>query len=75
MDNDRSTGNATWNVTVSKKPIIGKETLTDPGIWVLGACMAVILVILVYTAGPGPSRPERARPVKRRTKRHRRPRT
>jgi len=64
MDNNGNTDTATWKITVQKEPILGKKTLMDPAIWVLGACMAVIVVVAFYTTAPGPSRPvKHTRPV------------
>lgn len=67
MDKARKTGTATFKVTVTKKPFIGKEALADAGVWALGACAAVLLILLVYTTAPSrpPPRPM-PRPRKRR---------
>ena len=66
IDNNGNTDTATWRVTVQKEPILSKKTLTDPAVWVLGACMAVMIVVAIYTMAPGPSRPvKHVRPVKR----------
>jgi len=70
MDKERKTGTTTFKVTVTKKPFIGKEALADAGVWALGVCAAIILVIMVYTTAPSRPpprpmpRPKKRRPVK-----------
>lgn len=74
MDKEKKTGTATLKITVTKKPLIGEKTLADAGVWTLGACAAVLLVLIVYTTAPSrPAprempRPRKKRPVRKKVK-------
>ena len=60
MDNEKSLGTATWNITVLKKPSVPvKNTTADSGIWVFGLCVAVLLVFVIYISAPGRSKPRK----------------